>query len=289
MRKVPGRRDLFVLGKVPIAFLSTLSLVPGYLMAGGDDPLELAVLLVGVFLLAAGAGALNHFQDGRIDSRLERTRRRPLPAGRVEGSTVLVMASSLILAGLSVLGLQGGRWVLALGAGALFWYNGLYAVLKRVSAYAVIPGALVGAVPPALGWVAAGGSLADRPIQALCLFFFLWQVPHFWLLLLKYREDYLTFPLPSPLGRFGTAQLERMTFGWVGGTALAAASLPLYGAVRSLAPALLLGLAALALVLRAWSLLARGGDGASYGKLFREINLYALFVISLLSLEPLWG
>ena len=68
---------------------------------------------------------------------------------------------------------------------ALIWYNGIYTPLKRKTAFAVVPGSVIGAIPPMVGYVAAGGSALDPQILAFAFFMFMWQIPHFWLLIMK--------------------------------------------------------------------------------------------------------
>ena len=87
--------------------------------------------------------------------------------------------------------LAGGWPLLALGVAVLVIYNGLYTPLKQMTPMALLVGALSGSLPPLTGWMGAGGSMLDPTILAVIAIFYLWQVPHFWLLHEKHREDYL--------------------------------------------------------------------------------------------------
>ena len=118
--------------------------------------------------------------------------------------------------------MEGGFLVLLLGANltaallgmlAVGWYNGIYTPLKRITAFAVVPGAIVGALPPAIGWVAGGQSLGDMRLLALGFFFFMWQIPHFWILTVRCGSDYQAARIPSLTAIFSSAQLARITFG----------------------------------------------------------------------------
>jgi protoheme IX farnesyltransferase len=104
-----------------------------------------------------------------------------------------VVLAAVALAGL---GWLGGWLAVALGALAVLWYNGIYTYLKRRSSLASVVGSVIGAIPPAIGWVCAGGVL-DGPILALSFFLLMWQVPHFLLLALRLDADYAQANLPT--------------------------------------------------------------------------------------------
>jgi heme o synthase len=148
-------------------------------------------LALGVFLLASGASALNQFQEWRLDARMKRTEHRPVPSQRISPLETLAFSFLLILLGAIVLLVKTNMICFGLGLLNVFWYNLIYTYLKRQTAFAVVPGSLSGAVPVLMGWAAAGGYLLNPTILALATFVYLWQIPHFWILLLAYREDYL--------------------------------------------------------------------------------------------------
>ncbi len=174
----------------------------------------------GVFLLAGGSTALNQVQERDLDGRMLRTRNRPLPAGRLRPRTALLAALLLIAGGLAALAAAGFPPLL-LGVTAVLFYNGIYTPLKRRTAFAVLPGAVCGALPPLIGWTAAGGHPADFRAVLLAGLLFLWQVPHFWLFAEKHREDYRRAGLPLLATSFTPSQVRRLAFSW--SLALAAA------------------------------------------------------------------
>ncbi len=273
------------LTKLRIAALSTLSASTGYVVFCRGSNRGLLTLSLGFLLLAMGACALNQFQDREFDARMERTRRRPIPSGTVTAASALVIAGFLIVAGCFLLWLCHGRATALLGLCALVCYNVAYTYLKRVSAFAAVPGALTGALPPVIGWTAAGGSPADPHILALCFFFFVWQVPHFWLLLFAHGEDYQRAGLPSLMSLFSARQISSLTFIWMLTAFASSLLLSIYRLTVS--PWINLGLLACGLWL-AWkaSGLLRGNSRTQRSSpAFRSINLYVLSVMALLVLD----
>jgi protoheme IX farnesyltransferase len=274
-------RTFLELTKSRIAGLSTLSAATGYLAFTSVLRPGVLTSSAGLLLLALGACALNEWQDRDFDARMERTRRRPLPAGELSAGAALAVAGALISLGTVLLWTLHGLVPTALGLAAVAWYNGFYTYLKRLSAFAAVPGAIVGAIPPAVGWTAAGGRATDPQILALCFFFFLWQVPHFWLLLFAYGRDYEDAGLPSLTRVFAAEELARLTFVWTLVTAGASLLLRVFGVVNSPVAIVALVLAGAAMALGALLLLRGGGDRASLRRAFAGINLYALAVMGI--------
>lgn len=170
----------------------------GTLLAHGTLRAGLLAAL-GSTLLCAGCSALNQLQERRRDALMERTRRRPLAVGTMSPRVGLAWGVALSLAGLGAYAVAGG-WPLALlGLAVLGVYNGLYTPLKPVTSLSLLLGGLPGAAPPLAGWMAAGASPADPRILAVCGLFYLWQVPHFWLIAETHRRDYRRagFAVPS--------------------------------------------------------------------------------------------
>ena len=220
---------LLHLVKIKISLLATLSTATGYLLATEKITIHMLVPGAAVLLLACGSCALNQYQERAIDQRMERTKSRPIPSGRLNPETALWISIGLILSGALILYFGAGDLALALGLFAVLWYNLIYTPLKQKTAFAAVPGALVGAIPPALGWVAGGGSILDPRIGGLALFFFLWQIPHFWLLLLDSSKDYENAGLPSITRFFSTRQIKRIVFIWLLATGVSALTFPSFG------------------------------------------------------------
>ncbi len=222
-------RTLF---RLPVALFVACSAVTGQIAASSAVTELLFVTATGVFLLACGASALNQYQERDVDALMERTRHRPLPAGRVRARSALATSFAALLAGLALLG-RSAPESFALGALAVVWYNGLYTPLKRRTAFAAVYGAPVGVAAPAIGWTAGGGSITDPRLAVLALLFFLWQDPHFSLLLLRSGDDYERAGLPSLTKIFPRELLSGITVLWFTAAATASLLLPLFGMVRA--------------------------------------------------------
>jgi protoheme IX farnesyltransferase len=271
------------LAKIRIAVLSTASAATGFVLAARGVDARMAPALAGVFLLACGAAALNQAQEGDIDARMRRTEKRPVPTGRISARGALAVSIWIISAGAATLAFNPQAALL--GLVTVFWYNGVYTPLKRVTAFAAIPGGVVGAIPPVIGWVAGGGEPSDPRILAVAFFFFVWQVPHFWLLLLRFGEDYARAGLPTPTRVFSLAQFTRIIFVWMIATAVACVSMPLFGVSTETWTGAGLIASSVWLAWRATAMLRSNGRVLA----FHQINVYALLVISLLSLSGLIG
>jgi protoheme IX farnesyltransferase len=285
MEKYSGM--LYKLCKVRLAFLVTCSMAVGYVLARGTISPDLMILATGIFLLACGGAALNQVQEHRIDRIMNRTRSRPIPAGEINVGSAFYLAMALITGSLVIIYLGSGIYATGLSVFAIVWYNLVYTSLKKKSAFAVIPGALTGVVPPMIGWIAAGGDLNNPKIIGLMFFFFIWQVPHFWLLVLSYGEDYKKAGLPSLTSVFTVEQLTRITFIWILATAEACMFILLFGFVKS--AVISIGIIGLTfwLVLQAIGMLRSHGNEVPLMIIFRGINVYAAVILLFLTIDTL--
>ena len=275
--------------KIRISLFATLSTSAGFVLAHRGLSRELIFPILGVLFLASGSCALNQYQERRNDQLMERTQGRPIPSKKLSPSTALKISIGLLFLGSSLL-YFGAHWT-ALGCGllAVIWYNGVYTFLKRRSAFAAIPGALVGAIPPVIGWISGKGFFSlDPQILAISFFFFIWQVPHFWLLLLIFGKDYEKAGLPSLTRIFTSLQLSRITFIWISSTAAACMMIPLFGMVESHAIHGGLFVTTLCLIWKSLGLLKAKGHNFSFGLPLKTINAYALVVMVLLTLDNLF-
>lgn len=284
--KFQSINTLSELAKVKITFAVALTTITGYLLAGGGFDTGLILPTLGIFLLACGSSAINHFQEREQDAKMERTQNRPIPSGRISPMGALLFAFVLSAAGSWLLYVSSGMLGMQLGLLALIWYNVIYTPLKRKTAFAVVPGAVIGSIPPLVGWVAAGGSLADPRAVFMAFFFFIWQVPHFWLLMLKYGEEYTKAGYPSITQIYSPRQIKSITFIWIAATAVSALMLPAFNVVESWI--VIIGL----LVSSAWLVsqftrLLRQNETTPFSPIryFMKINYFVLAVIVLLGVD----
>ena len=178
------------LTKVRITIAVTLSTLTGYILYAGTIDETAIWASLGVFLLASSSAALNQYQERRTDAMMNRTRKRPLPSGRLNIVTAFIVVIILLLAGSLILYFMTREVSLAIGLMTFVWYNLIYTPLKYRSVFALIIGSVIGALPPVIGFTAAGGTALDPTVVFLAFFIYVWQVPHFILLLLMYGDDY---------------------------------------------------------------------------------------------------
>ncbi|HMM11588.1 MAG TPA: protoheme IX farnesyltransferase [Bacteroidales bacterium] len=283
---INGLGLLAELSKVRITFAVMLTTLAGYLIAKGTFDTGILLPALGIFVLACGSSALNHYQDSDRDRLMRRTAQRPIPSGRISRNAVLAVSIVLSLAGSLMLYLGSGFEAMQLGLLALLWYNGIYTPMKRRSAFAVIPGSVIGAIPPVVGWVAGGGPLFDPRALMLAFFFFIWQVPHFWLLMLKYGDEYVKAGYPSITQRYNEQQIKILTFIWVIATAISALLLPLYGLVHSRFTVLAITVGAVWITVVFAGLLLRSERAINPFYYFMRINYFVLLMIVALSVDP---
>ncbi|HNQ83656.1 MAG TPA: heme o synthase [Bacteroidales bacterium] len=273
------------LGKVKITFAVALTTITGYLLGGGSFDSGLILPTLGIFLLACGSSAINHYQERERDALMERTRHRPIPSGRISPGAALAFAFLMSMAGSGLLYIGSGILAMQLGILALIWYNVIYTPLKKKSAFAVVPGAVIGAIPPLVGWVAAGGSLTDPRAMFMAFFFFIWQVPHFWLLMLKYGEEYTKAGYPSITSVYSSRQIKHITFIWILATAVSTLMLPAFNVVESWVVMGGLLISSMWLVGQFTRLLSLKEMPFSPIRYFMKINYFVLAVIIFLSID----
>jgi heme o synthase len=203
------------LGKVRISLPIALSAMVGYTLQTGLLNSEIWMLLSGVFLMSCSSGAINHIQEHRTDLLMPRTRNRPIPSGKISVKTAMDVAFSFFVAGAFVLLISFPLPVFFTALLTLLSYNIIYTPLKKLTAFAVVPGSLVGALPPYIGWFAGGGTLVDERIILVALFFFIGQIPHFWLLLLMFGKEYTLAGYPSLNSVFNDNQIKRLSYTWI--------------------------------------------------------------------------
>jgi protoheme IX farnesyltransferase len=183
--------DLMTLTKARLSLLVIITTFVGFCMASGRslDWLMLFHAVFGTTLAAAAAAVLNQRIETKVDRLMERTRNRPLPAGRIKPSIALVLGVALGAAGVAYLWLTTNAMAAYLAAATIVIYIALYTPLKRKTSLCTIVGAISGAIPPVIGWTAVHPSF-DLTAWVLFGILFTWQMPHFLAIAWMYRDEY---------------------------------------------------------------------------------------------------
>jgi len=195
---VPLRRTALVrvtayleLTKPRISLFVLVAVAAGYLLGCGGEfnSVLLSQAILGIALVATGSSAINQYLERFTDARMDRTSARPIPSGRLSSREVLLFGVATGIIGSLYLTIFVDPLTALLTAITFLAYTLVYTPLKRVTTFNTAIGAVPGALPPVLGWTAAGGQL---DMGAFCLFaiLFLWQFPHFMAIAWLYRKDY---------------------------------------------------------------------------------------------------
>ncbi len=207
--------DLVELVKARLTLLVLLTTAVGFYL-GADDPINYAALLhavLGTAGAAAGAAALNQWWEYNLDAMMQRTRSRPVPAGRMRPRGALVLGAALSIFGVAYLAFVCNALSAALAAITIIIYIFAYTPLKRVSTFNTALGAVPGALPPMIGWAAARGTLNAGAWMLFAILFF-WQLPHFFAIAWMYRDDYARagFQMISSEDRTGERSASQSVF-----------------------------------------------------------------------------
>ena len=275
------------MSKIRITILVAFTTLLGYLL--GLDSLESFSLypVTGIFLLACGAAALNHYQERSTDAMMARTMHRPLPSGKISAANGILISLFFLIIGSAILLTKSNLTALGVGLYTFLWYNAVYTPLKRMTSFAIIPGSLVGALPPVAGWAAAGGDILDPRIIILASFFFVWQIPHFWILLMIYGKDYDKGGFPNLTNLFSIRQLKKITFSWIMLTAVLAMSFNFFEIPGFAVTGILMLTASLWLIYESVLFIKSENTNGNFKSMFIRINIFSLLVITILSTDKL--
>lgn len=205
--------------KARLTFLVLLTTLVGFYL-GSRGPVDYLLMLhavLGTALVASGAAALNQLIEREHDAKMQRTKNRPLPSGRLQPATVMVFGGVCACAGLLYLALAVNLTTAVIGAISLLSYVFIYTPLKRITWLNTAVGAIPGGLPPLMGWTAARGELS-REGWALFAILAFWQLPHFLAIAWMYREEYekagfKMLPGIDPLGHRTGRQAVSHTLG----------------------------------------------------------------------------
>ena len=181
---------IFELTKFRLSFLVSFSAIVGFVLAS-DNFYIIDLILLGTsgYLVTAASVINNQILEKDLDSKMDRTKDRPLPTNRISKRNSLITSVFFMVIGLSIMTLYFNMVAGLLSLVSLLLYTFIYTPLKRVGPIAVFIGAIPGALPPLIGWVAFSGEIT---IEAIIIFSiqFIWQFPHFWAIAWIYHDDY---------------------------------------------------------------------------------------------------
>ena len=181
---------IFELTKFRLSLLVSFSAIVGFILASDNfNFIDLLVLGLSGYLITASSVINNQIIEKDLDKKMDRTKKRPLPTNRISYKNSLIISVLFMLSGLLFMFLYFNVTAAILGLISLLLYTFAYTPLKRVGPIAVFIGAIPGALPPLIGWVAFTGNIS---IEAIIIFSiqFIWQFPHFWAIAWIYHDDY---------------------------------------------------------------------------------------------------
>ena len=197
--------DVLLLTKARLTLSVVFSSLAGYLLAVPSPNMwHILLLSIGGYGLAGASNAFNQIIEKEIDAKMIRTQNRPIPAGRMSVPVAFGISVTLLVLGLAVLYLLNPKTAM-FGAISVFLYTCAYTPLKTITPLSVFVGAIPGAIPFMLGWVAATGSFGIEP-GILFMIQFFWQFPHFWAIGWMMHDDYQKAGINMlPTGKPGNA------------------------------------------------------------------------------------
>ena len=275
-------REYLQLSKIRIMLPVAFTGFTGYFMYKPEINFSILLVSFGILLQAIASSVLNQLQEIDLDRKMKRTHNRPLPAGTISIPAAILFFLLNLFAGTALIYFYGNPLAAAVGLFTIFWYNIIYTYAKRITAFAVVPGSLTGALPPFIGWTAAGGALLDKPIVFLGFLLFIGQVPHFWLLILKYGEEYGAAGIPSLTRVLSRTQINRLSFTWVVTSAISGLFLSYFQVIHSKIIITVLLFSSFYLI---WSFrnMVTGPEGKiQFRRNFILLNSYFLLVLILL-------
>lgn len=277
------------LGKMRISVSVTLTGFLGYYRASGEFNEILAYTLFGILFMSMGSGTFNHVQERKTDSLMKRTAGRPLPAGRISLRGAFISGVLLSTAGFVLLMLTGSALAAGIGIFTLLWYNLVYTPLKKITPFAVFPGALIGALPPLIGWTAAGGALMEKEIILISFFLFIGQMPHYWLLMMKFGDEFKGAGLAVITEIFSKTKLSNISFVWIFATAVSVMIFPVAGIMHSNLIAFIMVAMVVPFIIRMYLLSSNEKLFLNWRKAFTTVNLFYLLMLVLLIADKLLG
>jgi protoheme IX farnesyltransferase len=210
--------DYVALTKPRVISLLLVTTVATMFVADSSPALGTILLtMIGGYLAAGGAGAINHYLERDLDAHMSRTARRPLPSGRIEPRSALVFGIVLGVVSFGLFALAVNMTAALLALAGLLGYVFVYTLwLKPQTTQNIVIGGAAGAVPPLVGWAAAAGQLDASAFYLFAIVFY-WTPPHFWALALLIKEEYARTGIPMLPVVDGEDETRRqiLLYGWL--------------------------------------------------------------------------
>lgn len=190
--------DLTKFGIVVFSVIAGLAgYATGFLVEAAFDWRHFLSTLLGLYFLSSGSLALNQVQEWRLDQKMPRTAKRPIASGKIKPAAAGILAVLLLVVGSQLL-FQANPVAGWVGLVSVFLYNVAYTMYwKRRWVFAAVPGAIPGALPVTIGYAAINPDIFNSESIYLFLIMFLWQMPHFWVLAIRYMDDYAAGGVPT--------------------------------------------------------------------------------------------
>jgi len=271
--------EILKLGKNRISIPVALTGFLGYYLQRPSFDAGCLLTIAGIFFLSMGSSAINQIQERKTDALMKRTRNRPIPAGTISLRDAILLAALFSATGSALLWFTGSVLPMLIGIFTLLWYNLVYTPLKKVTAFAVFPGAVIGALPPLIGWTAAGGSVGDPLILTVAFLLFVGQMPHYWLLMVKIGHEFREAGMPVITSLFDKKQIRNLSFIWIAATASVVLMLPATPVLSIRGVSVFLIVATLYFLFRMYRLSFRGDLMNHWRKAFLTVNLFYLVII----------
>ena len=289
--QIQGRKglwkDFLALTKPIVVVLLLVTTFAGMVIGAQEWPRFGVVLwtLLGGFMAAGGSGAINQYIDRVDDSKMQRTQKRPIPAGRLTPGEGLAFGVAMVISSFYIFVAFVNFLAALLVLAGIAYYVLVYSIiLKKTTAQNIVIGGGAGAIPPLVGWAAATGGL-NAPALFLFAIVFMWTPPHFWALALVRRKDYARAGIPMlPVVR-GEKETRWQIFLYTAGLVVLTLLLPIFGLGGSiyLFSAVLFGVW---LMMAAWKVWKLGGNKLAW-KMYRYSSMYLAFLFLALMVDRL--
>ncbi|MFP5518953.1 MAG: protoheme IX farnesyltransferase [Bdellovibrionia bacterium] len=190
--------DLTKFGIVVFALLAGVAgYATGFQVENPFDWKHALEAMLGLYFLSSGSLALNQVQEWKLDQKMPRTSSRPIASGKIKPAAAAILAVGFLLAGQVTL-FNVSEVAGYVGLASVILYNGLYTMYwKKKWVFAAVPGAIPGALPVTIGYAASNPNIFNSESIYLFLIMFLWQMPHFWALAIRYKDDYAAGGIPT--------------------------------------------------------------------------------------------